>query len=417
MRSLPAFALMLLAALAIRPAFGGDAIDWSFKAFGTLGAVGTDTDQLGFRRDYTQDTAATRDWSVAIDSRLGLQIDADYGNTLHAAVQFVARNHAGAFVEQNLEWAYLRWRPRDDLDLRIGRLGLDVFLLSDYRNVGYAFPWIRPPEEFYFPLFPYHFDGADIAQRFGLGEGFLTVKGFAGYNLTDVLPSYSPVFGLETLMFGGSLAFESGDWRTRLGYAQLRALNDTLQVPTLRTLFNTLQNPLINALWPGAAALGNDFSIQGRQIQYTSVGLAYDDGLWPIQAEAAYIHSEANQLPGMANAYLSVGRRFGAVTLYSLFGIAESLHAHADVPEPLVPAPDLVSLRNYVDGLLNGNHMDQKSLSVGLRYDVYENIAVKAQWGHFWLGNGSTLFWLDPTVSSPGAIEVNVWSFGVDFVF
>jgi hypothetical protein len=42
---------------------------------------------------------------------------------------------------------------------------------------------------------------------------------------------------------------------------------------------------------------------------------------------------------------------------------------------------------------------------------------VKSQWGHFWLGNGSTLFWLDPTVSSPGAIEVNVWSFGADFVF
>jgi hypothetical protein len=91
-------------------------------------------------------------------------------------VQWVARNHAGAFFEQNLEWAYLRWRPWNDLDLRVGRLGLDVFLLSDYRNVGYAYPWMRPPQEFYAPLFPYHLDGADIAQRFHLGEGFLTLK-------------------------------------------------------------------------------------------------------------------------------------------------------------------------------------------------------------------------------------------------
>jgi hypothetical protein len=411
------FLLGLLLALAGRPAFGGEGVDWSFRAFGTLGAIGTDTDKLGFRRDVTQDEAATADWIAAIDSRLGLQIDADYGNTLHATVQFVARNHAGAFFEQNLEWAFLRWRPRDGLDLRLGRLGLDVFLLSDYRNVGYAFPWMRPPEEFYAPLFPYHFDGADLARRFGLGEGFLILKGFAGYNQTDVLASYSPVFGLESLMFGGSLSYESGDWRARLGYAYLRALNDTLGIPALRSLAGMLQDPLVNAFWPGAAALVDEFSIQDRQIHYSSIGLAYDDGIWPIQAEAAYIHSEANQLPSMANAYVSVGRRFGAVTLYSLFGIAESLHSRVSLPEPLLPTPDLVGLRNYVNGILNGNGVDQKSLSLGLRFDVYENIALKAQWGHFWLGNGSTLLWLDPALPAPGAVEVNVWSFGVDFVF
>jgi hypothetical protein len=413
MRSAAARVLGLLLALAVGPAAGEHGVDWSFKAFGTLAAVGTDTDTLGFRRDPTQDTAATRDWAADIDSRLGLQLDVDLDHAWHAAVQWVARNHAGAFFEQNLEWAYLRWRPWNDLDLRVGRLGLDTFLLSDYRNVGYAYPWMRPPQEFYAPLFPYHFDGADIAQRFHFGEGFLTLKGFAGHNYTQVLPSYSPVFGLNSLLFGGSLAYESGDWRARIGYAQLRPLNDYDRWPELAQL----RSPSANRLWPGASRIADDLSLQRGRVHYGSIGLAYDDGLWPIQAEAAYIDSSVPQLPTLGSAYLSVGRRLGNFTLYSLFGIAESLHHHVKVPGPLLPFPDLLEKQRVIEGYLSGQGVDQKSVSLGVRWDVYDDVALKAQWSHFWIGNDGGLFWLAPSVPPAGAMEVNVWSCGVDFVF
>jgi hypothetical protein len=411
MKSASGCLLSLLVALAARPALGGDAVAWSLKAFGTLGAIGTDTDRLGFRRDHTQDTAATRDFGADIDSRLGVQIDADFGNTLHAAVQWVARNHAGNFFEQNLEWAFLRWRPRDDLDLRVGRLGADAFLISDYRNVGYAYPWMRPPHEFYAPLFPYHFDGVDIVGRYGLGEGVLRLKGYAGYNLTEVQPSNAPVFGLESLLFGGSLAYESGDWRARVGYTQARPVNDLLEAPTLQPLLGALEDPLVNAFWPGASTLVERFSIRNQPVHYTSVGLAYDGGSWPIQAEAAYVDSNIIPLPSMVTAYLSVGRRFGNVTLYSLLGIAESLNRREQLPE-LPPA-----IREAADDQINGNNVDQKSVSFGARWDVYENVALKAQWSHFWIEDNGDLFWLNPTLPAGGGVEVNVWSFGVDFVF
>lgn len=408
--ALAALALLAAPAWADGPAF-------SFKGFGTLGVVGTDTDHIGFRRDFTQTGGATHHGdaeTVDIDSRLGLQVDADFNRAFHATVQWVARNHAGDFFEQNLEWAFLRWRPRDDLDIRAGRIGADAFMLSDHRNLGYAYPWMRPPHEFYALLVPYHFNGADITQRFALGEGYLSVKAYGGYSLNQMssLLQHTRDTTLRTVLYGGNLTYESGDWRARLGYAQVDTLNDLGQ----SSLYQTLEDPLVNLLWPGAQSLIPALKIEHKQIHYGSVGLAYDDGLWQIQTEASYAgSSNIQQFPSLLSGYLSLGRRFGHVTVYGLYGVVESLNDHRTLPKTAVPLAPVEALRSYVNTLLDGIQADEQSASLGLRWDVYENIALKAQWSHFWLGRDGALYWTDPEPPIP--TQVNVWSVGVDFVF
>jgi hypothetical protein len=405
------FALGLVCAAA--PAFG---VDWSFKAFGTLGAIGTDADRLGFRRDISQNHGVTRNVGVGIDSRLGMQVDADFSREFHAAVQWVARNHVGDFVEQNLDWAFLRWRPREDLDLRLGRLGTDAFLLSDYRNVGYAYPWMRPPTEFYGFLTPYHFDGADVAKKFAVGDDYLTVKGYVGYSrATDVLTQQSSgtvVTKVDALQFGGNLVYESNDWRARISYVQLRPVNDFTMLPFL----DQLKNPLVLALWPGARVASDAASTNGKPVHFSSLGIAYDDGVWPIHAEASYITSAIDWIPDIVAGYLSLGRRVGALTFYSLYGVAESMHKYRAIPAPVAPFQPLLDLASAADSLVNGADIDQMSLSGGLRWDVHGNIALKAEWSHYWLGgNGGNPYWQH--YGTPQSAQVNVWSFGADFVF
>jgi hypothetical protein len=408
--------LALCAALAghAAPALA-DGVDWTLKGFGTLAGIGTDTKRLGFRRDFTQDASATRDWTWDIDSRLGVQLDLDFRNPFHIAVQWVARNHAGNFFEQNLEWAFLRWRPNDTLDLRLGRIGADAFMLSDYRNVGYAYPWMRPPHEYYATLIPYHFDGGDITWRLPLeDDSLLTLKGSVGYSLTQVESPYTgnPPDDMNLFMFAGNLTYESGDWRTHLGYVQAEALSD---IP-YQGVSAILQNPLVSLLWPEAHNLAGRLSIQGKQLHYGTLGVAYDDGLWQVQSEASYIGS--SNLPVMTNmlaGYLSVGRRFGHLTVYGLYGFGESLDAPEKLADPLAPVPALLDLKDAAENLLNYARVDQQSASLGLRWDVYENIALKAQWSHFWLGRHGTFLWTNPEPPTP--LNVNVWSMGVDFVF
>lgn len=412
----------LFARLALGAALAGhavhvlaDNVDWTLKGFGTLAGVGTDTNRIGFRRDFTQDAYATRDWAWDVDSRLGVQLDLDFHNPFHVTVQWVARNHAGNFFEQNLEWAFLRWRPNDVLDLRLGRIGTDAFMLSDYRNVGYAYPWMRPPHEYYATLIPYHFDGGDIAWRLPLeDDSLLTLKGSVGYSLTQVESPYTanPATDLNLFMFAANLNYESGNWRTHLGYVQTQALSN-IPYPGVSAI---LRNPLVSLFWPEARALESRLSIQGKQLHYGTLGVAYDDGTWQIQSEASYIGSP--DLPVMANmlaGYLSVGRRFGHVTVYGLYGFGQSLDAREKLSDPLAQIPALVDLKNGAENLLNNARVDQQSASLGLRWDVYENIALKAQWSHFWLGRQGTFLWTDPEQPTP--LNVNVWSMGVDFVF
>ncbi|MBS1212003.1 MAG: hypothetical protein H6R26_619 [Proteobacteria bacterium] len=410
----PGVVAIVLSCLGASAVHGDGAVPaWTIKGFGTFSTSGTDTDRLEFVRDNTQASGVTRGWGVNIDSRLGLQLDMDFSQSLHGAVQWVARDHAGNFFEQNLDWAFVRWRATADLDLRVGRLGLDTYMLSDYRNVGYAYPWIRPPHEFYSGQVVYHFDGADVTEKLALGEGYLTVKGFGGYSFLQVPVGQSPSVDQGVVVAGGSLAYEYESWRARLGYAHYRT---QMEAEPLQPLFAALQDPLVNVAWPGASSLVKNLSNEGKHLHYMSIGLAYDDGTWLAQAEGSYIDSNLVVFPSVAAGYLSLGRRFGQVTVFSLLGIAKNSVDSVKVPPLQLPVPEVAALRATVDDLLKGNGVDEKSVSLGARWDVYENIALKAQWSHYWLGQNGTQLWVEPA-SGPTPDTVNVWSVGVDFLF
>lgn len=385
----------------------------SIRGFGTLSMSGTDTDRLGFRRDTTQANGIRRSPGIDNDSRLGLQLDVDFTDFWHAGLQWVARDHAGDFFEQNLEWAYLRWRPSNDIDIRIGRLGFNVFMLSDYRNVGYAYLWARPPHEFYGNLIPYHFDGADLTWTFPTAAGQLTLKGYGGHSFMQLPIQNVKTLDLQLALAGATMVYEQGDWQFRLGYAYSQTLDAELDqyFPSL------LASPALNAVWPGARSLLKEFSLTRQKVHFGSIGLSYDDGVWVAQTEAMYLGSNLKIYPDTASAYLSLGRRIGGVTPYILLSIAETPVDHVAIPELPQSQSALVGFRNQIDNVVNNNGIDQKSVSLGLRWDLYENIALKAQWSHFWLGQNGTQLWIEPRDFGPTPREVNTWTLGFDFLF
>ena len=81
---------------------------------------------------------------------MGLQRNLNLGSTLSATTQVVARKRAAAApLSQAIEWAFLAFQPEPAWLLRLGRTSPDVFLYSDVRNHGVAYPWVRPSQEFY----------------------------------------------------------------------------------------------------------------------------------------------------------------------------------------------------------------------------------------------------------------------------
>ncbi|BCG64147.1 MAG: hypothetical protein methR_P1915 [Methyloprofundus sp.] len=387
---------------------------WSIKGFGSLSVVGTDTNAIGFYRDRSQAQSITKSWGVTPDSRLGLQFDASFNEALQMSIQWVARDHAGHFFEQNLELAFLRWHAANDLDIRVGRMGTDVYLSSDYRNVSYAYPWMRPPHEFYGSIPIYHYDGFAISKRYAINHGYLTTKMFAGYSTNQLISNPgNELFDFNAPVVGGNLTYEYNHWRTKLSYVFVHPITDT---PNFDATATTLNNTVVNFALPGINELTPYLTTKHSNMHFISVGGAYDDGTWLMQVEGAYLHSDSPLFPSQTSAYLSIGRRFANVTLYTLFGIAHTFTEHINVPDSILPNPEFQQIHDSVDGFLNQNGVDEQSISLGIRWDVYSNIALKAQWSHFWIGNNGAQLWqkfdLEPTPD-----KVNVWSFGFDFIF
>ena len=136
-------ALCLAAGLALRaqapPAAQGPPSTWNLSGFGTLGAMGTDTDKVGFIRDLSQPyPGATEHPNARVDSRLGVQLDLRLSDTLHGAVQMVSKEKWNNTFTPQLTMAYLDWNPVSNLSVRAGRLPLDQLLGTESRDVGYS---------------------------------------------------------------------------------------------------------------------------------------------------------------------------------------------------------------------------------------------------------------------------------------
>lgn len=144
---------------------------------GFLTAAGTigDNDDNPYLHGLVRDDAAfdTR------DSRLGLQISADVNPRMRLTAQLLARGGSDNW-ETEADWAFVGYRINDPLEVRAGKVKLSTFLVSDYIEVGYAYPWIRPPVEVY-SLNPITtISGVDLLYRPQVGNWSFLVQPYVG---------------------------------------------------------------------------------------------------------------------------------------------------------------------------------------------------------------------------------------------
>ncbi len=382
------------------------------SGFATLGVVHGDGG-LSLLRDLSQPDTFHDGWSGRADSLLGVQMDAALSGDLHATAQLVLKERADPGLEQSLEWAFLRYRPTDGLALRAGRLGLDLHLLSDYRNVGYAYLWQRPIPEFYGPLVVYHFDGVDATYARPLGAGVLQAKLYGGVT-SPVVPMGEQTAEVEFDAFaGGSLSYETDLWRLRFGYGHGRI---GPEVDALKPLQQRLRDPAIAAAWPEAAGYADDISAKGKRFDFYSLGLAYDDDVWQVQAELGYMDSGWQRMQPATSAYLSLGRHMGAVTPYVALA---AIRSEGD-PETVTPpgGPGLDELYDTLRAFYQGAAFDQRTLTLGLRWDLRRDVALKLQWDHSWVkADGAGLWGWDDSIPPTRDEQIDLLSASLNFVF
>jgi len=370
-RSLLRYVFSLVAAVcaAAGPARAAEGLDLRFSGYGTVAATYADTHRALYRSSWRQGSGSRGRIDPGVDSRLGGQVNADFGGGWSAVAQVLAVRRDGG-DRLDMEWLYAQAQLNDELSVRVGRLVLPAFMLSDVRNVGYAQHWVRTPAEVYFWLPVTSVDGAQLLYRRAWNGTTFTVQPTVGQADTRQYFDFGGGHGLFSgkasfrNVRGLNLSAERGPWTLRFG----------------QTVVDVHQN------WDNAPPFLAPLDFRHT---FTGLGLQYDDGALLVMTELVNTDTSDGSFDSRSG-YLSVGHRFGPWMPY-----VTRAHLHNAGTRIASIPPSITS-------------------AAGLRWDAWKDVAVKGQVERTRL-SGQQFIALDPGVDRRGS--VTVFTLALEFVF
>jgi hypothetical protein len=283
------------------------------------------------------------------ETKVGLQASFEVTESTFLVAQLVAR--AEQHWRPEMEWAFLSHTFDNDLTVRAGRLRVPLYMYSDYLEVNFAQPWLRPPEEVYAVVPVSSYEGIDFVYTIPFDEAEWQFQAYTGVGSdpdeetdfgTDV--EYDDVIGLAS-------TFTYNSFSVRASYVITTLNSGQANVPGMDI-------PLINFTDADARFIG--------------LGASYDDGDLLVVAEwtksevdgggpDAETSAEGNW-PDVDSAYITAAYRFGNITPYMTYAIMETTDDNDRELNPVNKA-----LFNAV----------RSTYSAGLRYDINANMALK----------------------------------------
>ena len=408
--------VLALAVLLCGPAVALDGEPVRVSGFGTLGYSRDNRPDIAPSRDISQvpvDSFATgASWKL--DSRIGAQFEYRPNSMFDLVAQVVLSEHFHNDLDSSTELAYLAVKPTAELTVRLGRVNYDAFLMSDHRNVGYAYHWVRPPAEFYGWIPIFSVNGMDAAYSLIRGDSLWRFKAQVGSS-KQALPIGSGYEFTASQLLGASVSRESGPWRLKAAYSQFTVGSEVPAFAPLHQGLDAVAAAAIPQVSAEAADLRANLTFGDAKISYVSLGAAFDDGIWLGQTELGLSKASSDAIPHARMAYLAVGRRFGHWTPYLLLGASR-------------PGNDVrvasnnwgalnATLRDPALFTLNATRIEQDSLTLGVRWDFRSNAALKLHWSRSVIKpSGYGLWWRDMAINSQTS-SIHQLSATVDFGF
>jgi hypothetical protein len=389
-------AIALIAGFALT-SHAADGPTVTVSGFGTAAATVSDNNDAEYARPQQLKGAGTSPRS-SVDSIFGIQATAKFSDSLSFTAQGLARENARGHFGAELAWAFAKFKATDSLSIRVGRMGAPVYMISDFRNVGYANTMIRPPAEVYRQVNFDSIDGIDVLYQQSFGDTTVTGQAAVGNVDTPVSADASVTFKPATALH---LLVEHGPFTFRAG----RAFGEF-------TVENSATyNGLIAALNRfGFASVAQELDLTDVKGTFTSAGFTMDYKNFLIQSEYAVRRSDSRVAADSTSYYAMFGYRAGKFTPYYSYASAKQ-----DTPRTFPSMPSTGPLAPLAAGAALGGQIPQNNThAIGVRWDFMKSAALKAQLDHVTPKDGAGGF-VNPKPGFKG--PVNVFALGVDFVF
>jgi hypothetical protein len=382
---------------------------WSVSGFGTLGAVHSSERDADYTSSVLKGSGAgaSGSWSADVDSRLGMQLDLNLDKQWSAVLQVVSEQGLDNSYRPKIEWANVKYQVTPELAVRVGRVALPVFLTADYRRVGYAYPWVRPPVEAYGVVPVTNSDGVDATLHWELGAVHNTAQVFYGHDdpkLAGSLRAYARgIAGFSHISEWGALS------------VRVNAIRAEVSSNLGKELFRGLDQ-----FGPVGQALSRRYEMDHKTMRVENIGVNYDPGDWFVMAEAGQLHTDFF-FGSTRSAYVSAGWRWKAWTPYAVLAKVKATGATTDAGLPLAALPPQAAAAgaalNAGLNYLLSTIPQQTSASAGVRWDLMANAALKLQYDRVTPRHGSRGTLINQTPGFRSDRTSHVVSVALDFVY
>lgn len=254
------------------------------------------------------------------NSRFGLSFSARISPEWRAGLLLV--NHEGR-SGLDLDWGFATYQPRDTVIVNLGRIKYPNNLLSEYFEVGFAYPWIQPPREFY--------------SHAGLGPN-LTTESLVGASVILRTPIKNGWrYALQPFL--GESEHDDGVNKKQIGVKGSMSANGI-------ELIAGYSRALLDL-----ATASDRLEVNDKNVQVWNAGATYDRDRVVAYLEYGQSRIEDNPAFDTTAGYATLGYRFGDFLPHVTYGSMDQKSGLA-----------------------------QRSVTLGLRYELSSFSALKFQW-------------------------------------
>ena len=306
--------------------------------------------------------------SVSQQSLVALQADYAITDTLSLTGQLLGHTADGR--DSGLEWLYINYQPDQHWGIKAGRLRTPFFRYSEIIDVGFAYPWITPPQQLYSGNLFTNYDGVNISYKHAFEPFQLTLDVYTGRSEEDVnIAGQEAVFDIGQIT-GVIAQIQRNNLQLRASFSEAKDIG--VDIPEFQAFRDILRNA-------GFGANADALRFNGNGRGYL-LGLNYDSVDFFGAAEFIRIRSNIQTVPHTDSYYLSLGYNFYPFQVYAVFATSDSEYGISDNQIPLGVNPVFDQLHFGYDAIVNELPLDNlDSYSIGGRWDFAENRAFKAE--------------------------------------
>lgn len=407
---LRALAMLLALACGCRPVWADELGErrLSFGGFGTLGAVYHEAEGLEYRRAVNQpEGAEAGDVDYRVDTLAGVQVNGAWTPQLEVVAQAVTRYDSDRSWRPRLTRGFLRYQPDEGLMLRGGRLGYELLPRADSRDIGYSYLTLRQPVEVQGLLPRDDLDGADITFTRPLGAGLASVKLYGGRTGGKVVYNDQVVDLDDSEIWGGHFEYQLPQWTLRLGQGVFMVGHEPEVDPLVAALRQSGS--------PQAQDLADELAHKNRRSSFTVAAATYDRG--PVTARLFLVRVDSPRDPGprLYLGAITAGYALGAVTPFVSYGVTESFAEPQSTGLP-DSSPEMAALNAAARDIQTRQQSEQRTVSLGLRYDFAPRFDLKFQVDRVRLHGSSLVLDRNQPPRHDDAL-MTVFGIGLDFIF